>query len=48
MARKKKPVNKERTRAAKMVMDLFYAMRHIKGTPSITDLLFLAKRIKGR
>ncbi len=36
----------ERDRAVQLVMDLFYALRTIKGTPTLKDLVKLAKRIK--
>ena len=36
----------ERERAVQLVMDLFYALRHIKGHPRLRDLVALAKRIR--
>lgn len=39
-------MNKERERAVQAVMDLFYALRAINGTPTLKDLVKLAKRIK--
>lgn len=32
---------------SKAVMDLYHALRSIKGTPTLRDLLKLAKRIRG-
>lgn len=39
-------LSRERTRAVTLVMDLFYALRAIDGTPTLKDLVKLAKRIK--
>lgn len=36
----------ERAKASQAVMDLFYALRTIKGQPTLKDLVKLAKRIK--
>ena len=36
----------ERIRAKNAVMDLFYALREIGGTPTLRDLVKLARRIK--
>ena len=38
----------ERERAVGLVMDLFYALRHIKGKPSLHDLVKLAQRIRAK
>jgi len=47
MKSKKKIVEQsERDKAAQTVMDLFYALRAIGGTPNLKDLVKLAKRIK--
>lgn len=40
-------VDFERKRAIQAVMNLFFALREIKGTPTLKDLVKLAKRIKG-
>ena len=39
-------LQEERSRAVGLVMDLFYALRDINGTPTLKDLVKLAKRIK--
>jgi hypothetical protein len=36
----------QRNKSATAVMDLFYALKEIKGTPTLKDLVKLAKRIK--
>ena len=36
----------QRKNSATAVMDLFYALREIKGSPTLKDLVKLAKRIK--
>jgi hypothetical protein len=36
----------ERKKNFNAVMDLFFALREIKGTPTLRDLLRLARRIK--
>ena len=43
---KKTSPQKERARAVKLVMDLFYALKEIKGQPTLKDLVKLAKRVK--
>lgn len=40
-------VDFERKRATQAVMDLFFALREVKGTPTLKDLVKLAKRVKG-
>lgn len=37
----------EREKVVESVMALYYALKHIKGTPTLKDLVKLAKRIKG-
>jgi len=37
---------KQRQKDVQAVMDLFYALKEIKGTPTLKDLVKLAKRIK--
>jgi len=37
---------KQKQKDAQAVMDLFYALRAIKGKPTLKDLVKLAKRIK--
>lgn len=41
-------VKEERAKAAQAVMDLFFALKEIGGTPTLKDLVKLAKRIKGK
>jgi len=36
----------EKERAVQAVMDLYFALRAIKGKPTLRDLVKLAKRIK--
>jgi hypothetical protein len=36
----------ERERAVQAVMDLFFALKHIGGEPTLRDLVKLAKRIR--
>lgn len=36
----------DKEKAVEAVMDLFYALRHIGGRPTLKDLVKLAKRIK--
>lgn len=36
----------ERERSVQLVMDLFYALRHVRGQPRLADLVKLAKRIR--
>lgn len=36
----------ERERSVGLVMDLYYALKHIGGTPTLKDLVKLAQRIK--
>jgi hypothetical protein len=38
---------KANIKASQAVMDLFFALREIKGKPTLRDLVKLAKRIKG-
>ena len=42
----KEELKKERQKASETVMDLFFALREISGTPTLKDLVKLAKRIK--
>jgi hypothetical protein len=39
-------VKKEREKAVTAVLDLMYALKHIKGKPTLKDLIKLAKRIR--
>jgi hypothetical protein len=41
-----KAVKAERERSVSAVMDLFYALRDINGTPNMKDLVKLAGRIR--
>lgn len=41
-----KKLKVERAKASEAVMDLFWALRSIKGKPTLRDLVKLAKRIK--
>lgn len=46
VAKKKNASISEREHAAQAVMDLYYALKAIGGTPTLKDLVKLAKRIK--